>query len=59
VTDEFTVPGCRTITANFIGRVNEAAWWQKLNIDPLPVASGSGSIVRTIANTPGRNCKVK
>ena len=38
VSDEFTVPVCRTHHRELHRSGDEAAWWQKLNIDPLPVA---------------------
>jgi hypothetical protein len=38
VSDEFTVPVCRTHHRELHRSDDEAAWWQKLNIDPLPVA---------------------
>jgi hypothetical protein len=38
VSDEFTVPVCRIHHRELHRSVDEAAWWQKLNIDPLPVA---------------------
>ena len=36
--DEFTVPICRIHHRELHRSGDEAAWWQKLNIDPLPVA---------------------
>jgi hypothetical protein len=38
VSDEFTVPVCRFHHRELHRSGDEAAWWQKLNIDPLPVA---------------------
>jgi hypothetical protein len=38
VSDEFTVPVCRIHHRELHRFGDEAAWWQKLNIDPLPVA---------------------
>jgi hypothetical protein len=38
VSDEFIVPICRTHHRELHRSGDEAAWWQKLNIDPLPVA---------------------
>ncbi len=43
VSDEFSVPVCRIHHRELHRSGDEAAWWQKLNIDPLPVASRSGS----------------
>jgi hypothetical protein len=38
VSDEFTVPICRIHHREVHRSGDEAGWWQKLNIDPLPVA---------------------
>jgi hypothetical protein len=38
VSDEFTVPICRLHHRELHRSGDEAAWWQKLNIDPVPVA---------------------
>jgi ERF superfamily len=38
VSDEFTVPVCRIHHRELHRSGDEAAWWRKLNIDPLPVA---------------------
>jgi hypothetical protein len=38
VSDEFTVRVCRVHQRELHRSGDEAAWWQKLNIDPLPVA---------------------
>jgi hypothetical protein len=38
VSDELTVPVCRIHHRELHRSGDEAAWWQKLNIDPLPVA---------------------
>jgi hypothetical protein len=38
VSDEFIVPVCRIHHRELHRSGNEAAWWQKFNIDPLPVA---------------------
>jgi ERF superfamily len=38
VSDEFTVPVCRIHHRELHRSGDEAAWWQKHNIDPLPVA---------------------
>jgi hypothetical protein len=39
VSDEFTVPLCRTHHRELHQRGDERIWWRKLNIDPLPAAS--------------------
>jgi hypothetical protein len=38
VSDEFIVPVCRGPSPKLHRSGDEAEWWQKLNIDPLPVA---------------------
>jgi ERF superfamily len=38
VSDEFIVPVCRVHHRELHRSSNEAAWWQKLNIDPIPIA---------------------
>src|SRR5262249_33905088 len=38
VSDEFIVPVCRVHHRELHRSGDEAAWWEKLNIDPLPVA---------------------
>jgi hypothetical protein len=38
VSDEFTVPVCRIHHRELHRSGDEAGWWQKFNIDPLPVA---------------------
>jgi hypothetical protein len=38
VSDEFIVPVCRVHHRELHRSGDEATWWQKLNIDPLPVA---------------------
>jgi hypothetical protein len=38
VSDEFVVPVCRTHHRELHRSGTEAAWWQRLNIDPIPVA---------------------
>jgi ERF superfamily len=38
VSDEFTVPVCRTHHRELHRQVDEAAWWDNVHIDPLPVA---------------------
>jgi ERF superfamily protein len=38
VSDEFTVPVCRIHHRELHRSGDEAAWWRKLNIEPLPVA---------------------
>ena len=38
MSDEFIVPVCRVHHRELHRSGDEAAWWRKLNIDPLPVA---------------------
>jgi hypothetical protein len=38
VSDEFTVPVCRVHHRELHRSGDEATWWRRLNIDPLPVA---------------------
>ena len=38
VSDEFTVPLCRTHHRELHQRGDERTWWQQLNLDPLPMA---------------------
>jgi hypothetical protein len=38
VSDEFIVPVCRVHHRELHRSGNEVAWWQKFNIDPIPVA---------------------
>ena len=38
VSDEFTVPVCRVHHRELHHSGDEAAWWRRLNIDPIPVA---------------------
>jgi hypothetical protein len=39
VSDEFTVPVCRTHHRELHNQGDERLWWKRLNIDPLPIAS--------------------
>ena len=43
VSDEFTVPVCRVHHRELHRHGDEAAWWQRIKIDPLPIALGCGS----------------
>jgi len=38
VSDEFTVPLCRTHHRQLHDSGNEVAWWIDMDIDPLPIA---------------------
>jgi hypothetical protein len=55
VSDEYLVPVCRLHHRELHRSGNEAAWWQRLNIDPIPVAlrlwqhsRGNGELAPTI-----------
>jgi hypothetical protein len=47
VSDEFIVPVCRVHHRELHRSGNEAAWWRKLNIDPIPIALGLWAQTRT------------
>ena len=47
VSDEFIVPVCRVHHRELHRSGNEAAWWRKLNIDPIPIALGLWQQTRT------------
>jgi hypothetical protein len=38
VSDEFTVPVCRVHHRELHRHGDEAAWWQRIKVDPLPIA---------------------
>ena len=40
VSDEFTVPLCRVHHRELHRQGDERAWWNKANIDPMPIALG-------------------
>ncbi|HEX2257325.1 MAG TPA: DUF968 domain-containing protein, partial [Afifellaceae bacterium] len=46
VSDEFTVPLCRTHHREVHNRGDEPAWWQALKIDPSPIAERLWSATR-------------
>ena len=50
VSDEFIVPVCRVHHRELHRSGNEAAWWRKLNIDPIPVALRLWQQTRTDGN---------
>src|SRR5829696_3050808 len=43
VSDEFTVPLCRSHHRMLHARGNEPAWWKEVEIDPLPLQNSSGA----------------
>jgi hypothetical protein len=53
VSDEFTVPLCRTHHRELHQRGDERIWWRKLNIDPLPAASVLSQTRPTQADVSG------
>jgi hypothetical protein len=50
VGDRFTVPICRLHHRELHRRGNERAWWEKQEIDPLPVAANLWSKTHEIAS---------
>ncbi|WP_338833467.1 ERF family protein [Bradyrhizobium septentrionale] len=54
VSDEFTVPLCRTHHQDLHRHGNEKAWWANLQITPLPIAQGlwTASPVQEIRTAP-------
>jgi hypothetical protein len=50
VSDRFTVPICRLHHRELHRRGNERAWWEKQQIDPLPVAANLWAKTREIAS---------
>jgi hypothetical protein len=38
VSDEYTVPVCRTHHRELHGYGDEASWWAAVNVDPVPIA---------------------
>ena len=44
VSDEYTVPLCRTHHRQLHQTGNELNWWIDLDVDPLPIASSCGTI---------------
>ena len=57
VSDEFTVPVCRIHHRELHRSGDEAAWWRKLNIDPLPVALRLWQHTRADVEFSGRGIK--
>jgi hypothetical protein len=52
VSDEFTVPLCRTHHREIHGRGDEAAWWSQYRLDPLTVASNLRRQTHTLSPEP-------
>jgi hypothetical protein len=51
VSDEFTVPLCRTHHRDLHQRGDERTWWRRLNVDPMPTAQRLWQATR-IKGTP-------
>lgn len=52
MSDEFIVPVCRAHHRELHHSGDEAAWWGKLNIDPVPVALRLWQRTRTDREPP-------
>ena len=52
VSDEFTVPLCRTHHRELHQRGDELIWWQQLNIDPMPMARRLWQNTRSNGSAP-------
>jgi hypothetical protein len=50
VSDEFTVPLCRLHHRELHRISNELSWWNKLNIDPLPIALRFWQLTRGLSS---------
>jgi hypothetical protein len=62
VSDEFTVPLCRVHHRELHRQGDERTWWNKANIDPMPIALGfwqqtRGVVPAVIRNGEHRNLK--
>jgi hypothetical protein len=55
VSDEFTVPLCRIHHRELHSRGSEAAWWEMLKIDPLPIAQLLWGKKQHMSDHPLRN----
>jgi hypothetical protein len=53
VSDEFTVPVCRSHHRELHRHGDEAAWWDRLNIDPMPIALRLWQNTRGLLPTAG------
>lgn len=47
VSDEYTVPLCRTHHGELHTRGDERAWWESVHLDPLPIANHLWQVSRT------------
>ena len=52
VSDEFTVPLCRVHHRELHQKGDERAWWNKFNIDPMPIALKFWQLTRGIPTGP-------
>jgi hypothetical protein len=55
VSDEFTVPLCRTHHQELHRNGNERAWWQNQGIDPLPIAATLWARTHAVKSTARRD----
>jgi hypothetical protein len=55
VSDEFTVPLCRTHHRELHQRGDEFTWWQQLNVDPLQTAQSLWKVTHPSSESPTRN----
>ena len=55
VSDEFTVPLCRVHHRELHRQGDERAWWNKANIDPMPIALGFWQQTRGVVPAVIRN----
>jgi len=59
VSDEFTVPLCRVHHRELHRQGDERAWWNKANIDPMPIALRFWQDTRGLPLTASRNQKAQ
>ena len=55
VSDEFTVPLCRVHHRELHQKGDERTWWNKFNIDPMPIALKFWQLTRGIPPGPKSN----
>jgi hypothetical protein len=59
VSDEFTVPLCRVHHRELHRQGDERAWWNKANIDPMPIALGFWQHTRGVPLAASSNQKAQ
>jgi hypothetical protein len=59
VSDEFTVPLCRVHHRELHRQGDERAWWNKANIDPMPIALGFWQHTRRVPLAVSSNQKAQ